>query len=279
MSSEKATESAAKSVLSYFNLSSHYERKARLLPGLLCVMTLLPVGAAFGTPLGSWMSLLATGLGIWAVCGVGLSHLSSAGGNIYQEKLWPRWPYDAPTNLWLHPNNRTSSAQQKKQVNDAIKRLTSLDIEAAVQLGPDEVEAVLNDCIARLRHRLQSSDHADRLDVHNADYGFARNFAGLRFVWLTFLILSVVGCWIGYARYGSAVVWPATSTALAIVGVMVMFGLERYVRVRARHYTDSFFSAVLELDGAENKTNSVAEAPAKPKRSPARRKAGEPEVK
>ena len=47
MSSEKATESAAKSVLSYFNLSSHYERKARLLPGLLCVMTLLPVGAAY----------------------------------------------------------------------------------------------------------------------------------------------------------------------------------------------------------------------------------------
>ena len=214
MSAEKAADSSLKSVMGYFNLSSHYERKARLLPGLLCVMALLPVGAAFGTPLGDWIGLLATGLGLWAVCGVGLSHLSSAAGNRYQEKLWPRWPFDAPTNLWLHPNDRSSSTQQKKLVNKAVKRLTKLDIEAAVEKGPEEVEAVLNDCVARLRHRLRASDHADRLDIHNADYGFARNFAGLRPIWMSFLLLSAAGCWAGYLRFGSSPVWLAAALIL-----------------------------------------------------------------
>src|SRR5690606_13686371 len=105
MTAEKAKKAGDKSVLSYLNLSSQYERKARLLPGLLCAMALAPVGAAYGTPLGDWIALVATGLGLWAVCGVGLSHLASAAGNRYQEKLWPRWPYDAPTNRWLHPED------------------------------------------------------------------------------------------------------------------------------------------------------------------------------
>jgi hypothetical protein len=264
MSTDKSTQADGKFVLSYFNLSSHYERKARLLPGLLCVMTLLPAGIAFGTQLGNWLNLLATGIGLWAVCGVGLSHLSSAAGNRYQEKLWPRWPYDAPTNLWLHPENRSTSTQQKNQVNESVKRLTKLDIEAAVEQGPEEVEAVLNDCVGRLRHRLRNCVHADRLDVHNADYGFARNFAGLRPLWATFLVLSLIGCWVGYAKFHTLMVWGVVSSILAVLGIAFSWCQERYVRIRARHYTDSFFSAVLELDAAEHKPLSQTMKPRKP---------------
>jgi hypothetical protein len=278
MKQETEKNAAGKAVLSYFNLSSHYERKARLLPGLLCAMALVPVGATFGTPLGDWLGLIATGVGLWAVCGVGLSHLASAAGNRFQEKLWPRWPYDAPTNQWLHPDNWAVSTQQKTQMNEAIKRLTGLDVEAAVEHGPDEVEAVINDCVARLRHRLRNSPHADRLDVHNADYGFARNFAGLRPLWLTFLAFGAAVTWVAYARYGRPVVWPVVSTVLLAVGALVSFGLERYVRVRSRHYTDSFFSAVLELDAAERKDLPGSDA-AKAKRQATKRRANEPDPK
>jgi hypothetical protein len=269
----------ANSVLSYLNLSSHYERKARLLPGLLCAMTLIPVGAAFGTPFGDWIGLATTGLGLWAVCGVGLSHLSSAAGNRLQEKLWPRWPYDAPTNRWLHPDDRTGSSQQKRLMNEAIKRLTNLDIEGAVEQGPEELEAVLNDCVTRLRYQLRNSPHGDRLDSHNADYGFARNFAGLRPLWLTFLVLSAAGCWIGYARFGCAPIWCAVSTVLAMVAIPLSLGLYRYVRVRARHYSESFFSAVTELDRAEHKTERSDAEICKPKKASTRKRASGPEAK
>jgi hypothetical protein len=276
MSQEK--KASDKSVLSYFNLSSLYERKARLLPGLFCMMTLIPVGVAFGTSLGNWIGLAATGVGLWAVFGVGLSHLASAAGNRFQEKLWPRWPYDAPTNRWLHPEDRTASTQQKRLVNATIKRLTNLDIEAAVEQGPEEVEAVLNDCVTRLRHRLRNSPHADRLDVHNADYCFARNLAGLRPIWLSFLVLSAAGCWIGYARFGTSFVWCAVSSIVGLVGILLSLGIEHYVRGRSRHYTDSFFSAVQELDAAEHKTEATKKETPKAKRAAPKKRANEPEA-
>jgi hypothetical protein len=127
-----------------------------------------------------------------------------------------------------------------------------------VEQGPNEVDAVLNDCISRLRHRLRNCVHADRLDIHNIDYGFARNFAGLRPLWLIFLTLSVAGCWIGYVYFKGSPIWCAVSSVGFLIGILFSFGQERYVRVRARHYTDSFFSAVQELDEAEQKEKPAA---------------------
>ena len=141
MSSENATKAGGKAVTSYLNLSSRYERKARLLPGLICAMTLLPVGAfAYGTPQpGHWISLMATGAGL---CGPSAAlpfpHLSvHRGQSVSGEDSWATLaPTTRPTNLWLHPEDRTVSTQQKKQVNEAVKRLIKLDIEAAVEQGP-----------------------------------------------------------------------------------------------------------------------------------------------
>lgn len=242
---------AVKSALSYLNLSSHYERTARLLPGLLCAMTLLPVGAAFGLPLDHYLELAATGVGLWAVCGVGISHVSSAAGNRLQRKLWPRWPYDSPTNRWLSPGDRTRSTQQKRLMYDAIKRLTHLDLEAASWLGRDELEATINDAVSRLRYRLRCSPHGDRLDSHNAQYGFARNLAGLRPLWLSFVALSAVGCWLAYIINHGPMLSCAVATGAGILAVPLAMCLPQYVRDRAWHYSESFFSAVLELDAAE----------------------------
>ena len=283
MNQEKGNKPGDRSILSYFNLSSHYERKARLLPGLLCAMSLLPLAAAFGTPLGHWLELAATGLGLWAVCGVGISHLSSAAGNRLQRKLWPRWPYDAPTNQWLHPENTTKSAQQKQLMYKAIKRLTSLDIQSAAKQGPGELEAVINDAVSRLRYRLVGSAQAMRLDVHNADYGFARNIAGLRAVWLSLLALSVAGCWLGYFRFGSALSWALIASALLVMGIPLAMGSTQYVRERPWHHAESFFSSVLELDRVQEQDKSPKTQEAQVKKQPTgrstRKKADEPEKK
>ena len=138
-------------------------------------MALVPVGVAFGTPFVGWLGLAATGAGLWAIVGVALSYLSSAAGNLLQEKLWPRWPYDAPAQRWLNPDDPNVSSQQKHLMNEAIKRLTKLDVDAAVQQGPKEVERVLNDCVARLRSLLRGAPQADRLESHNIDYGFVQH--------------------------------------------------------------------------------------------------------
>ena len=48
----------------------------------------------------------------------------------------------------------------------------------------------------------------------------------------------------------------AVSTILALIAIPLSLALYRYVRVRARHYSESFFSAVTELDRAEHKTDA-----------------------
>jgi len=235
--------------LGYINLSDHYERKARFLPGLISVLFLLPVSAAFGGPLTGWVDTLVMGIGVSATVAVGLSHLASAGGNRFQERLWPRWPFDSPTNQWLLPEDTHRSQQQKTIWYGAIKRLTGLDILAEKDLGKDEMERAINDAVSTLRYRLWDSKHADRLRVHNADYGFARNFAGLYFVWLPASVLSCAGCFASLLWVGGGIIWCIVSLALMFTAfLLAMTFLPNYVRQKARHYAESFWGAVMELD-------------------------------
>ncbi|GKT09783.1 hypothetical protein [Desulforhabdus sp. TSK] len=239
--------------LSYINLSDHYERKARFLPALISVLFLLPVSATLGKSLDGWISTFAMGVGVSAALAVGLSHLASAAGNRLQQRVWPRWPYDAPTNQWLFPNDKNRSNQQKALWYAAIKRLTGLDVVAAADLNDDEIEKIINDAVTTLRYRLRDGKHADRLRVHNADYGFTRNFAGLRFIWLPASVLSCAGCFASFYWTGRGIIWCAVSLVLLITAFLLARTiLPNYVCQKARHYAESFWSAVLELDRDEN---------------------------
>jgi hypothetical protein len=141
--------------------------------------------------------------------------------------------------------------QQKKNLYAAVRRLTNLDIEAVGADRPEELEAVINDAVAVLRYRLIGSEHAARMDRHNADYGFARNFTGLRPFWLSFAVASAVGCWVAYGWFRAGLLWALVATALAVgLSVVGMAMLPEYVKVRAGHYAESFLSTVLELDRA-----------------------------
>src|SRR5690606_10341388 len=137
-------------------------------------------------PLSAWMMAMSAGGGLAiATAAIGiLSHLSSAAGNRIQSQLYPRWPHDSPTNLRLHPNDKTSSKQQKDKWYAAICRLTGIDIQSVAD-DPEEAERAINDAIVTLRTKVFDGNRlAERLDRYNADYGQVRNFAGLRPVWL-----------------------------------------------------------------------------------------------
>lgn len=245
-----------KTWLDYFNLSDHYERKARFLPGLISVLFLVPVSAAFGAPLSGWIDTLALGIGAAAAVAVGLSHLASAAGNRFQERLWPRWPYDSPTNQWLLPNDRSRSEQQKTLWYAAIHRLTGLDVFTSTSLPEDEIERVIDDAVSALRYRLRNSEHADRLRLHNTDYGFARNFTGLRLFWVIASVLSCAGCFASYFWASGSVDWCVISSILMIFSFPLAFViLPNYVRRKARHYAESFYGAVVELDRAEHRVS------------------------
>jgi len=252
-----------KSWLSYANFSDYYERKARFVPALLTWLFLLPLSAAFSAPLGGWLNVVIAGVGVGAVVAVGLSHLASAAGNRLQFKIWPRWPHDSPTNRWLCPNDQTRSAQQKAQWHAEILRLTGLDISEAVVVGDEiELERVINDAVSKLRYLLRDSSHADRLRLHNADYGFARNFTGLRSVWVAFALVSCVGSWCAVLFTSGELLWAVISSLLLVGAVVLALVLPGYVAVRANSYAESFFGA-MSLHSAEQERGSQPAPPSK----------------
>lgn len=237
--------------LSFANLSDHYERKARLLPAILCVLALLPASAALGGPFLEWVKLVLGGVGIGSIVAVGLSHMASAMGNRLQEKLWPRWPHDSPTNRWLHPDEHRTSTQQRELWYGAVKRLVGVDIGAAVAAG-EEVEATINDAVFALRNLFWQRPEAERLRMHNVDYGFARNLTGLRSIWVGFLLLSAASCWFAYFVIGrDALLWAIVSTLLTLVLLPIaLWVLPGYVRTKAKYYAESFFGTVWAVDEA-----------------------------
>ena len=240
-----------KSWLNYFNLSDHYERKARFLPAVLSVLPLLPVATTFGVPLLEWGKFLIAGGGLGAIVAVALSHIASVFGNRLQDKLWPDWPHDAPTNRWLHPDEKSVSIQQKQLWYHAIKKLVKIDIQKAVDAGePDELKATVNDAVKALRSRIWKTPEAERAQLHNVDYGFARNLTGLRPVWITFALSSLVGCWYAYIWENGTILWAIVSTVVAVGALVLAILLPGYVRKKAHYYAESFFAAVVALSAS-----------------------------
>lgn len=237
--------------LSYANLSDSYDRRARFLPAVLSILLLLPASVALGGPLVDWVAVVLGGVGIGGAVAVGLSHLASAMGNRFQDKLWPRWPHDSPTNRWLHPDETRTSPQQRALWYRSVQRLVGMNIGGAIESGRD-VEATINDAVSALRNLFWGRPEARRLQLHNTDYGFARNFTGMRPIWVGFLLVSAGVCWINYFAFDrSALLWAVVSTLLALVLIPIAFlVLPGYVQTKAIYYAETFFGTLSAVDEA-----------------------------
>lgn len=95
---------------------------------------------------------------------------------------------------------------------------------------------------------------AERVQLHNVDYGFARNITGLRPVWMTFTLISLVGCWYAYIWNTGAILWALVSTTIALGALAMAILLPAYVRKRAHYYAESFFGAVVALGASGSQT-------------------------
>ena len=237
-----------KNWLSWVNLSDVYEGKTRFLPAVLSVLPLYPVAAVLNVPFIKGLKITADATLLYIALAVGASHIASALGNRIQTKIWPDWPHDSPTNCRLHPDNKLISVQQKNRWYHAIKDLTGLDVARVIETGErDEIRAVINDAVVELRSRFWKAPEAERLSLHNVDYGFARNLAGLRLIWLPLAFASFIVCWIRYVMVGDSIIWPLISTIIAIATVVIARILPSYVLRKADYYAESFFFTVVML--------------------------------
>ena len=244
--------------LSLLQLSDEYDRKARLVPSLISFLPLVPVvfviHEAYPEVIadsldGWWVPLIGSGT-VCAVGGLALVHLASAMGNRLQVRLWPRWPYDAPTNVRLLPGNPETSPQQRAIWCGAIKRITALDIQSEVESGNETaVQATIKDAVERLRNHFRRSKARVRHQQESIRYGQARNLAGLRPVWLSCAVVSCAISWTTYGLTGSGLFWASVSTLVPVPLFWIAYRLlPSYVRARARYYCEIFYRLLEEED-------------------------------
>ena len=225
-----------------------YEVKARLLPALLSLLPTAPGLASLGTMTLDWYTTLLVEGGVATICVYGLNHFASAVGRRYEQKLWPRQPYDLPTHLWLHPEHSRISPQQKQLYYKAILDILGLDISQAAAAGDSTaLEQTIDGAIRDLRNKFRVSYPGGLLATHNEEYGFARNFAGLRPVWLAASLFSVGVTSIVFATTGTGLAWGLLATAILLLAVLIAVNQRDYVHKRAERYAESFFSTLADF--------------------------------
>ena len=161
------------------------------------------------------------------------------------------------TNRWLHPGEERTSKQQRELWYAAATRLVGIDIGAAVT-SREEVEATINDAVSALRNLFWERPEAERLRMHNVDYGFARNLTGMRPIWVVFTLASTAACWIAYfVADRDVLLWAVVSTLLGLVLVPLAFWvLPGYVRTKATYYAESVFGTLSAVDRARGGSGS-----------------------
>ena len=238
-------------LLQILSLSDRYERKARLLPGLVAASPVALTAAAVSGGVVPWYAALGVGAGAEVLLAFLLGYLARARGKAAEERMWAAWD-GPPTTRWLRPADGTCSDQQKSKWRGAIKRITGFTIPAGVTAERNvvDIDRVVNDATRQLRHVLRDRPEAAMVRIHNEDYGQARNLFGLRWHWAGLAAAALASCimllfmgerpWLGLAVSGGSL----------LLALLVGRELEGHVRRCADRYAESFFAAVLLYDEA-----------------------------
>lgn len=235
----------------FFSLSDRYERKARLLPGLLLAAAPALTAGAVLHGFTAWYTTASATLGIEFLAAIILGHFVRARGRRAEDEQWKSWG-GAPTIRWLRPWDQTCSDQQKAKWRGAIKRLTGLSLPASVPQGGSEedVDRLNADATRQLRYTLRGKPEAAILATHNEDYGFARNLCAVRWHWVALSLACVLGCGVTFAFGMRPYVGLAIAVVFSIASVFIARELPDYVRRCADRYAESLFATAILLSQA-----------------------------
>jgi hypothetical protein len=238
--------------LQFFSLSDRYERKARLLPGLLLAAAPALTAGAIVQQFATWYTAASSAVGVEFLVAIVLGHFARARGRRLEERLWKEWD-GPPTTRWLRPWDETCSDQQKSKWRGAIKRLTRLTLPAAIPEGGTkaEVDRVITDATRQLRYELRNRPEAAMLATHNEDYGFARNLCGVRWHWVGLSLLSLTASgaafWFGLQPYAGL----AVAGVFSLVTMLIARELPDYVKRCSDRYAESLFATAMLISNAE----------------------------
>jgi hypothetical protein len=171
-------------------LLDEYERKARLLPGLLACLPIAVAVIALGLHEQPVVSILTS---LFATMGGGyvLATVARQLGQGLEQRMFEKWGRPPTTNLLRLTGSRPNDADRERRrarLADLIHvRFPSLEEEAK---APDAADTAYASAVARLRELTRQPDRFPLVFAENCAYGFTRNMLALRPLGLSLAVLA-----------------------------------------------------------------------------------------
>jgi len=179
-----------------------YDFKARVLPAVInLVPALITIYYCF--PSLYETPVQVTGSGLVSIAVVYLSSmLMRYLGLRVQGSLWKSWG-GAPSTRFLRWRDSHFSVEQKIRIRKALSNLFNVHLLTEEQEVKNRYNAdqIIEKAFLEVKEFLRQHQSATFLDKHNAEYGFARNLYGGRFVFAGSAILGVILCGLFFGKH------------------------------------------------------------------------------
>jgi hypothetical protein len=158
-----------------------YERKARLIPGLLAVLPVALVAVGLG-----WDKYPAVAVASGLVVGAGASYLLTVLvrhlGRRAEPKLWKSWG-GPPASALLRLRTPVENDRVRDDWRDAVMTLTGVQLlNRADEIDrPEEADQLIESAVRQILHLGQRAEYPV-LARENIQYGFERNVYGFRWI-------------------------------------------------------------------------------------------------
>jgi len=228
-----------------------YEMKARTLPALIISIPLLITLWSCYKAEFTALSEIFKGVLSLAII-YALSIFMRALGKRIEEKLWESWG-GAPSTQIVSWRNRTIGDDLKalylQAVRDKLKLPTPTKEEE--EADPEQAANLIKQAFKRIQGVIRQKDKDGLWSIANADYGFARNLLGSRFLWLLVsAAMTGISVFNVYCQFSNTIligmIFNAMMTLASLhVGWSILPEYTKQVGFRyAEHAWESFYNVI-----------------------------------
>ncbi len=234
------------------NIFDVYERKARAYPALILVSpTIVACIATF--PVASNQGYLGNSITA-AVVVAGFYVLIQAArhaGRRVEKRLWDDWDGPPSTRLVLW-SDKTLGDDWKVTAHDAVEAALSIKLLSRNEEEKDGNRArkLIADAFMQVRTILDLESPKGKCEIHNAEYGFARNLLGGCPIGMGVAGVSAIWCLVyWWVKKTASPGWGAFVCLLLLIGfgLAKRFWLPSLAKLTADRYAEKAWATFIEL--------------------------------
>jgi len=244
------------------NFFDKYERVARVYPALIVGSPAL-VAAALTMPTLPSQTITSNAVTVAVLLAVlyALTHLVRSAGRKVEKSLWASWGGPPSTRMMLWSD--TMMTDQWKENAHAIV-LTALAVTLhSKRKEPhnlDDAKKLIADAFAHVKTILDLEKPEGKHQVHNTEYGFARNLLGASSP-IGVVISLIAAAWCGVFLFIETTWLPVVGiVACLILGVLFWlakrFWLPHLVQISADRYAEKAWTIFIEIKGRAKVTEA-----------------------